>query len=116
MLPEPMVFGPTPHGIFPSYGFDQNDSERITPILNLLHSGAYRIDEEDIGWNKSKVSNSKTFFEISLSPNGDTICTNEYYYKDGGDPYLAFRQRYLRNGKEIYFWSTDHHGGTSVLL
>jgi len=45
--PEPHSILPPPTGIFQNYGFQQNDSEKIAPIVKLLQDGVYKVIEED---------------------------------------------------------------------
>ena len=75
LLP-PTVLSPTPHGIFQYYGFDQNDSDKILP-LTLVRRGVYKIEEEDIGYNDGKEDVGKSYYNLSVAGNGDSVIIEE---------------------------------------
>jgi hypothetical protein len=105
--PEPTSYASSPRGIFPSYGFDQNDSERLAPILNLIRTGAFRVEENVFGLYKNKAGDTSTFiYEISLSHSGDSVTIEEYPLDKSINYYREKKEIYSVNGKLIYSCST----------
>ncbi len=89
----PEVLSPAPHGFFQYYGFEQNDSEKIAPILNLLLTGADKVEEENDDHSSRKDT---TLYRIYL--NGDTVALEEQRVNDG-TPGSKFVEKFSHKGK-----------------
>src|SRR5579872_1874675 len=95
--PTPSVPAPTDHGLFPDFGFDQTDSEKFAPILNLFQSGALKVEEID----SDKYSQDTSIY--SLSTKGDSLVIEEHRIYGGTVSKSTYRQVYSRKGKLLYF-------------
>src|SRR6185436_2921251 len=93
-------YAPPPHGLFQYYGFDQSDSEKFIPILHLIHTGAYKVEEYN-RWDRNGNRIMEFTFEIFVKADSITIDETDWS-PDGQTKYFTGRSVYLKNGKLGY--------------
>jgi hypothetical protein len=93
-----------PQGLFQEYGIIQNDSERFISVLNLINTGAYKVDEYnswDRNWGIMKYS-----FDIFV--NEDTITIDQTDSLPNVQKNIfAKKSVYLKTGKLVYEKEVD---------
>ncbi len=88
--------------LFQDYGFEQNDSEAFVPILRLIKTGAYKIEEEHIYDHSNDGKKSDTaFIRYEIYRKEDSVFIERYKsYRSGTvDSLITI---YDGNGKELW--------------
>ena len=93
----PDVINPPEYLLFPKYGFEQNDSEKFVPFLNLLKTGAYQVEEfMSVSSNGKLEKERDAHINFVIHAHGDSVIMEKYYV--GADTELERKNIYYRAG------------------
>ncbi len=89
-----------PPGMNPFHGLDDKDTEQFAAILNLVRSGAYKIEEVSIRGEGQNADTTK-LYHILLTKK-DSIFV-EIYIIQNGKSYQSQKAIYSNNGVPLCF-------------
>ncbi len=95
------VLAPKPHGLFQDYGFEQSDSEKFAPILNIVKTGGYKVEEVD----SSNGRRDTSLFNIFQKE--DSIVIEEQRIYGGKISDSKLKKVYSKKGKMLYQATTS---------
>jgi hypothetical protein len=99
-------------GLNPFHGIEDRDTAQFTLILNLIHSGAYKVEGTVIHTSGPQTDTIKSDF--LLSARMDSIFVDVYFYNDGKS-YLAQKAIYRMGGTPLSFTEKKPTGEISGL-
>ena len=106
---EPVSYTP---GLNPFHGLEDRDTVQFALILNLVRSGAYKVEGAGIWTSGSHTDTMRSDFLFSV--NEDSIFVDVYFYR-GGKSYLGQKAIYAKDGTPLCFIEKKLSGEISGL-